>query len=155
MDKLAEGLNPDTTLNLSLFINYMRTCHPLQAQNKDSPFILTVKFFQTLPAEQMDELFLFWCVELIQKLKPVDVELEEPGVASQPKIDHDRLICVLNLISDLTFVPTVKAILTKDYIQTLQTILEKHYPMRGCSHMTEHKNRQLAKEICTELFLKS
>ena len=150
MNILTEGLDADTFTTLSVLINHMGTCHPLHAQQKDSPFITTVKVFQKLPADRLDELFLAYCLQLVQKLKAIDRAID----SIPPTIDYDRLTCVLNLISDLTFVPTVKAVLTPEYIQNLQTVLGLHYPFRKCEHMAEHKNRELAKEICSELYMK-
>lgn len=155
MTTMTAGLDASALLELFILINHMGTCHPLEAHRPDSPFLKTVDIFKTLPAETMEEVFFVYCLYLVQKLKAVDTEEIPPtAIPRSPTINYERLTCVLNLISDLTFVPTVKAILTKEYVESLKIVLEAQYGILKSETHWVHKNRSLAQEIYSELFMK-
>jgi len=149
MDKMKADNN--ILRHLFFLINHMGNCHPLHAQEPSSPYIKTVELFKTVKPDEMADTFHIWVILVIQYLKPIDYIFTEPNKDPSTFIDHDRHICVINMISDLCNLTAMKEVLTKTYIMELRQILLINFPIKKTANGWEHINRELAKEICNQL----
>jgi hypothetical protein len=148
----------DVLLQLFLRINWMqtwfRTNHPMLAHKPGTPFTETVDFFKKVPEADFPTVFAIWALHLVNKF-PIDSAHEVDGKITKTTEDYDKLNCLLNVVSDICFLPDAKSILLdKTYLKNLDDALHANLIRSEKSGFTLVTNPMLAQEICTQVLLR-
>jgi hypothetical protein len=149
----------DVLAQLFLRVNWMRTWfrtnHPTMMYKVDTPFVETVEFFKNVSEEDFSTVFTLWCLHLVQKF-PIDSAYEVGGKITKKTEDSEKQHCILNLVSDLTFLSAAKPmLLSKTYLDDLGEVLKTNLVRTENAEFTHVTNLMLAQEMCTTLYFRA
>jgi hypothetical protein len=149
----------DILLPLFLRINWMRTWfrtnHPILAHKAGTPFKETVDFFAEISKDDFPIIFTLWCLHLVNKF-PLDTGTESDGKIVKATEDYEKQNCLLNTISDLTFLSAANTILlSKTYLDDLGEVLKVNLVRTQKGDTTFVTNPMLAEEICTTIYFRA